>query len=99
MLIRDVVNHFVTVHQRIRGLKWWQRTRDDLVLTGGNLPMIHLKFDAAGLQSIRDLFKDDGSSAAGVNGRCGSPIVGADWFSSWKCGLQKDELDLEPNEE
>ena len=68
MLIRDVVNHFAAVHQGIRSLKWRQRTRDDLVLAGGSLRMIHLKFDTAGLQGICDLFKDDGPGTASVDG-------------------------------
>ena len=67
MLIRDIVNHFTAVHQRIRRLKRRQRTCDDLVLTRGSLRMVHLKFDAAGLQGIRDFFEDDGPGAAGVN--------------------------------
>jgi hypothetical protein len=99
MLVRDVVNHFTAVHQRIRRLKRRQRTRDDLVLARSSLRMIHLKFDTASLQGIRDLFEDDGSSAAGVNGCCGGPIMGADRFSLRKCGLQEDEFDLEPNQE
>ena len=68
MFIRDVVDHLTAVHQRIRRLKRRQRTRDDLVLAGGTFRMVHLKFDAAGLQGIRNLFEDNGSSAACVNG-------------------------------
>jgi len=98
MFIRDVVNHFTAVHQRIRRLKWRHRARDDLVLTGSSLRVIHLKFDAPGLQGIRNLFEDDGSNTAGVNGLRGTPIVDADWFKLRKCRLQKDELDLEPSQ-
>lgn len=99
MLIRDVVYHFTAVRQRIRRLKRRQGTRDDLVLARGGLGMIHLKFDTAGLQGTRDLFKDDGPSAASVNGcRC-APIMDTDWVRPRKCGIQEDELDLEPNQE
>ena len=99
MLVRNVVNRFAAVHQGIRSLKWRQRACNNLVLARGSLRMIHLKFDATGLQGIRDLFKDDGSGAAGVNGCCSTPIMGADCFSLRKCGLQKDEFDLEPSQE
>ena len=60
--------------------------------------MIHLKFDTTGLQGIRDLFENDGSSAACVDGCCGGPIVDADPFGLRKCGLQEDEFDLEPGQ-
>ena len=99
MFVRDVVNHFTAVHQGICSLKWRQRTRDDLVLAGSSLRVVHLKFDATGLQGIRDLFKDNGSCTAGVDGCRGGPIVGANRFGLRKCGLQEDEFDLEPSEE
>jgi len=99
MLIRDVVNQLTAVYQGVRSLKWRQRTRDDLVLTRGSLRMIHLKFDTAGLKGIRNLLEDDGSGAAGVDGCCGGPIVGANLLGHRKGGLQEDEFDLEPDEE
>ena len=99
MLVRDVINHFAAVHQGIRSLKWRQGTRDDLVLARGSLRVIHLKFDTAGLQGIRDLFENDGTGAACVDGCCGGPVVGANPLSLRECGLQEDEFDLEPSQE
>lgn len=61
--------------------------------------MIHLQFDTAGLQGIRDLLEDNGSYATSINGCGGGPIMGAYRLDIQKRGFQEDEFDLESGQE